>query len=586
MGRKTIRLKDGCVVTAAPVKPAAAESATTHYASEVVAGNVVAGLLVRQACERHLRDLDAGHERGLTFDADDADRAVRFFHLLKHSKGEWAGKDFALEPWQAFIVGSLFGWKREDGTRRFRTGYLEVARKNGKTTLLAGVGLLLAFFDGEPGADVYAAATKREQAKICWGEARQMVLKTAALQKRITCLVGNLHHTGSRSKFEPLGADADSMDGLNIHGAIVDELHAHKTRNMVDVLETATGARRQPLVLYITTAGTDRQSVCYDRHEYASRLLSGTVDDDSYFAYCASIDEGDDWADESVWPKANPNLGVSVKLDDLRRKCARAKQLPTEQNAFLRLHLNVWTQQSNRWLPLDLWDANAGPVAASDLEAHLLSRLCYGGLDLSSVRDLAAWVMVFPDEEEPEALDVLCRFWCPETWAHSPENRYSAQYLAWERAGFLTVTPGDAIDHASVRAQVVQDASVYQLIDLNIDRLFQGHETAMRLSEEGLTVFPMGQGFLSMAAPMKEFERRLLGKKLRHGGNPVLRFMAENVAISTDPAGNLKPDKAQSQGRIDGIVSLVMALDRAMRRTSEGRSRWEEADQEIGVLSW
>lgn len=542
----------------------ATRCAVTEYAQDVADGRVVVGQFVRQACERHLRDLVDGPGRGLTFDEVAAERAIRFFTFLRHSKGEWAGRAFKLEPWQAFIVGSLFGWKRGDGTRRFRSAYLEVARKNGKTTMLAGLGLYLAFFDDEAGAEVYAAATKRDQAKICWGEARRMVLATEGLRRRITPLVGNLHSIDTHSKFEPLGADADSMDGLNISGAIVDELHAHKTRAMVDVLETATSARRQPLITFITTAGTDRLSVCYERHTYAGQVVAGTVQDDSYFAYVATIDDGDDWADESVWPKANPNLGVSVKPDDLRIKSHRAKSLPTEQNAFMRLHLNVWTQQSTRWIPLDLWDAQAGTVG----EESLAGRKCYGGLDLSAVRDLTAWVLVFPRDDDPDEIDVLARFWCPESWVHSPQNRYSDQYQTWERQGHLFVTDGDAVDYDGVRAQILADAARFKIVDLNIDRLFQSHETAMKLSNEGLTIVGLGQGFISMAAPMVEFERRLVARKIHHGGNPILRFMAEGMAVRTDPAGNLKPDKAESQSKIDGIVALVMALDRAMRRSS------------------
>lgn len=544
------------------------------YALAVADGRAPAGGLVRQACERHLSDLVRLPGRGYAFDAEEAEGAIAFFKFLHHSKGEWAGSAFSLAPWQQFIVGSLFGWRRqEDGLRRFRTAYLEVPRKNGKSTLVAGVGLLLAFFDREPGAEVYAAATKRDQAKICWGEARRMVLSSPALRQRITPLVANLHAQTSNSKFEPLGADSDSMDGLNIHGAIVDELHAHKTRAMVDVLETATGARRQPLTVYITTAGTDRQSVCRERHDYGERVNSGVVEDESYFAYIATLDEGDDWTDERAWAKANPNLGVSVKLDDLQRKAVRARQLPTEQNAFQRLHLNVWTQQTNRWIPLHLWDAQAGdPID----EGALRGRECYGGLDLSATRDLTAWVLVFPREDDPKALDILARFWCPENWAFTTENRYAAQYQAWAREGWLTITEGDAVDYEQVRARVVQDAAAFRLRDLNIDRLFQSQETAAKLTEEGLTVVGLGQGYLSMASPMKEFERRLVAKKLRHGGNPVLRFMVDHFAVSQDPAGNLKPNKAESQSKIDGVVALVMALDRAMRH--EGALLYEGRD--------
>lgn len=544
------------------------------YAEAVANGKVVAGELIRLACERHLRDLKAAATRGLYFDYGAADHALEFFRFLRHSKGEWAGCMFQLEPWQQFIVGSIFGWMRADGTRRFRTAYVEVPRKNGKSTLAAGVGLYLFVADGEPGSEVYSAATKRDQAKIVWDEAANMVKRSPVLAKRIKIYASkaNMHILEARAKFEPLGADADTMDGLNVHGAIIDELHAHKTRAVWDVLETATGARRQPLIFAITTAGTDQNSICYELHEYAAGILKGTVQDDSFFAYIATIDRWDDWRDPKVWAKANPNLGISVKMDDLERKCEKAKKLPAAQNAFLRLHLNVWTQQVNRWIDLALWDEQAGIVA----EEELSGRICYGGLDLSSVQDITAWVLVFPHEDDPETVDVLCRFWVPEARLHDDQNRYRDQYMAWARQGYLKVIPGNAIDYGFIKAQVLKDAQIFRLVDLNIDRLFQSHQLAVELMEEGLTVVGIGQGFTSMAAPMKEFERRLLARKIRHGGNPVLRWMADNVAVKQDAAGNLKPDKASSQGKIDGIVALVMALDRAMRHEQPRRSVYEE----------
>ncbi|MBO8169973.1 MAG: terminase large subunit [Thermoanaerobacteraceae bacterium] len=539
----------------------------TEYAEKVVAGEIIAGKLVRQACERHLKDLKTGKMRGLYFDEEAADHAIEFFRFLKHSKGEWAGCSFELQPWQKFIVGSLFGWKNKDGTRRFRTAYLQIARKNGKSTLIAGIGLYLFVADGEAGAEVYTAATKRDQAKIVWTEAANMVNKSPALRKRIEVKrsTSNMYILEANSKFEALGADADNMDGLNVHGALVDELHAHRTRAVWDVLETATGARRQPLLIAITTAGFDQNGICYEQYEYCTKILNNTIEDDTYFAYIATIDEGDDWTDPKVWAKANPNLGISVKLDDLERKCKKAKEVPAAQNNFLTKHLNVWTQQADRWLDLRLWDENAGIVKEEDL----VGRVCYGGLDLSSVSDITAWVMAFPDEKDREKVEFLCRFWCPEARLYDSKNKYQDQYQAWAKQGFLKVTPGDAVDYEFIKADILKDAKKFRLIDMNVDRLFQAHQLSMELADEGLIVVGMGQGFTSMAAPVQEFERRLLARKLKHGGNPVLRWMADNVAIKIDPAGNKKPDKANSQGKIDGIVAAIMALDRVMRHENK-----------------
>lgn len=535
------------------------------YIAGVLDGTIPACKLIRLAVQRHVRDLEEGPKRGLRFDRQAAEHAAQFFGWLRHSKGEWAGQPFTLEPWQQFILWMLFGWKRADGLRRFRIAYIEVPRKQGKSTLAAGIGLYLLVADGEPGSEVYSAATKRDQAKLSWSEAVRMVQKSAALAKMVKHWRASdtLAVEATASKFQPLGADADTMDGLNVHAALIDELHAHKTRDVVDVLETATGARRQPLQLEITTAGYDRESVCWEHHQYSIQVLEGTIEDDTWFAFIAALDETDRWDDPAAWPKCNPNYGVSVKPDDLARKCEKAKRLPAAQNGFMRLHCNVWTQQSNRWIDLDLWDENAGgPIG----EEELAGRSCHGGLDLSSVSDLTAWAMVFPSEDEPHAVDVLCRFWCPEARLTDSSNQYAAQYQAWQRAGYITATPGDAVDYAVVKAQVLADAARFKLADLNVDRLFQGYQLSMELADEGLTVVGMGQGFLSMAVPMKEFERRLLAKGLHHHGNPVLRWMAGNVAVRQDPAGNLKPDKAKSQGKIDGIVALVMALDRAMRQ--------------------
>lgn len=542
------------------------------YAEGVLDGSIPAGALLRKAIERNENDLANAKERGLWFDRQAAQHVLDFFRFLRHSKGEWAGQEFSLEPWQQWLLATLFGWKRADGFRRFRTAYVEVPRKNGKTTMAAGIGLYLLVADGEPGAEVFTAATKRDQARLAHSEAMRMVRKSPALSRMVAVFKDNLNIPATASKYEPLGADADTMDGLNVHGAIIDELHAHKTRAVVEVLETATGARRQPLIFEITTAGNDRNSICYEHHEYSHRVLSGLVQDDSWFAFIASLDEGDDWTDPVVWAKANPNLGISVKVDDLARKCERAQRLPAAQNAFRRLHLNEWTQQTDRWIDLSLWDENAGTVN----EAALAGRRCYGGLDLSSVSDMTAWVLVFPHDDDLDEVDILCRFWCPEARLRDEANRYREQYIAWARNGLLQVTPGDAVDYAFVKQAILDDARRFRLVDLNVDRLFQGYQLSQELADEGLAVFGMGQGFLSMGPAMREFERRLLARKLHHGGHPVLRWMADNVAVRQDPAGNLKPDKAESQGKIDGIVALLMALDRCTRQGPPKRSVYED----------
>lgn len=542
-------------------------SSVTAYAHAVVTGGVVAGRLVRLACERHLRDLETGPARGLRFDTEAADRAIMFFGFLKHSKGEWAGQPLQLEPWQCFIVGSLFGWLRADGTRRFRTAYEELARKNGKSTIAAGIGLLLAFFDGEGGAEVYAAATKRDQAKIVWGEGSRMVKASPSLRSRITVLTSNMHILSTNSKFEPLGADNDSTDGLNIHGAVVDELHAHKTRSMVDVLETATGARRQPLVYYITTAGYDRHSVCWEKHDYGIKVLEGIIDDDTYFAFIATIDEGDDWTDPTTWPKANPNLGISVKLDDLVMKCERAKQVPGQQNAFKRLHLDVWTEQAERWLSIEVWNESAGDVDAHELRKQLKGGRCFGGLDLSSKLDLSSFSLFFPPTDEHPAA-VLSFSWIPEDNMRERVERDRVPYDQWVDAKFIAATEGNVIDYDYIRSDVGDLAEEFEIVEVGYDP-WNATQLAIQLQDDGMTMVPVRQGFQTLSEPSKELEKLVLEKKWRHGGNPVLRWAASNVAVKTDPAGNIKPDKSKSTERIDPVSSLVNALERACRHDGD-----------------
>jgi phage terminase large subunit-like protein len=540
------------------------KSGVTLYAEQVLSGAIVAGKFVRQACQRHLDDLAHGEERGLWFDEDAAQHVIDFFGHLKHSKGKWAGTPIKLEAWQQFIIGSLFGWKRADGTRRFRTAYNEVARKNGKTTILAGIGLYMAFFDGEAGADVYAAATKKDQAKICWSEAKQMVLKTEGLRRRIATFVSNLHVEETRSKFEPLGADADSMDGLNIHCAIVDELHAHKTRAMVDVIETATGARSQPMVIFITTAGTDRHSVCWDQHHYSEQILDGTVDDDAFFCYVATIDEKDDWTDPRVWIKANPNLGVSVSIDDMIEKCEKAKQMPSEQNAFMRLKLDVWTQQVSRWLTLETWDACKGD------EAIAPGASCVAGLDLASTTDLTALVL---ETKQDDIVTLCAHFWIPEVNMLARVKRDRVPYDLWAKAGWITVTPGDVTDYEFIREHIRQLATTYRITEIGYDP-YNAMQLVVELGQDGLTMVPVRQGFLSLSPPSKEFERRVIGRTIRHDGNPVLRWCVANVALETDAAQNIKPSKAKSTERIDGVAAAIIALERLMNVT-DTRSVYE-----------
>ena len=537
------------------------EHPTTAYARAVTARKIPAGRLVRLACQRHLDDLKAPPSRGFYFDRDAADYALAFFGFLRHTKGEWAGAAIALDAWQQFIIGAVFGWLRADGTRRFRTAYIEVPRKNGKSTLAAGVGLFLLIADGEAGAEVYSAATKREQARIVFDDAARMVRASPGIRKRVSVLTRNINVPGTASKFEPLARDAKSLDGLNIHGAILDEVHAHPSREIVDVIDTATGARRQPLTFEITTAGFDRNSVCWEHHEYTTQVLEGIFTDagsDAWFGYIAAIDKGDDWRDPAVWEKANPGFGISVKPDDLERKAAKAQSTPAAANVFRQKHCNEWTEQAERWLDMERWRAGAGAV---DAEA-LAGRDCYAGLDLARVDDLSALVLLFPPEALGEAWQALARFFVPEDNIVERGRRDRVPYPLWRDQEWIQATPGNTTDFRFIQAAILEDAERFNIRELAYDRTFAG-ELVNNLTDEGVLMVPFGQGFMSLAAPTAELERLVLAGQLRHGGNPVLDWNAANVVVRKDPAGNIKPDKERSRERIDGVAALINALGRA-----------------------
>lgn len=532
-----------------------------RYAERVAKGKLPACQLHRLACERHLTDL-AGAARGFHFDERAAGHAVRFFHFLKHSKGEWAGVAFDLEEWQSFIIGSLFGWMREeDGTRRFRNAYIEIPKKNGKSTLAAGVGLYLFCADDEPGAEVYTAATKRDQARIVHGEAKRMVKASPTLNKRVTVHKDNLSIERSAAVYKPLGADADSLDGPNVHGAIIDELHAHKTRAMVDVLSDAGAARRQPMMFEITTAGYDRESICWEHHDHSAQVLSGVVEDPAWFAFLTSVDDDDDWSEELSWRKANPNYGVSVKTSDMREKATRALQIPAYQNTFRRLRLNQWTQQEERWMPVEDWDATAGIFEPEELRG----RECYAGLDLATGSDIAALVLVFPPERGSEGpYHVLPFFWIPEDNMRERVQRDRVPYDLWARNGHLEATAGNVIDYKAILRRIVELGERQHIREIAFDR-WGAQQISQELQDDyGFTVVPFGQGYASMSAPTRDLMVLTKQKRIRHGGHPVLRWMADNMVVRQDPAGNLKPDKGKSREKIDGMVALIMGLARAL----------------------
>ena len=570
----------------------------TGYAQDVVARRVVAGRFVRLACERHLRDLKTGWKRGLEWKPGSrtgrpvrgtALYAIRFFHdALVFHEGAHAGQPFDLQPWEAFIVGSLWGWHGADGHRRFRTAYIEAGKGNGKTPLAAGIGILGLAADGEVGAEIYAAAVTREQSGILFRDAERMVAASPALRRRITSNVGNLAHLASGSFFRAVSSEARSLDGKRVHVALIDEIHEHPTATVVDKMRAGTKGRRQALIVEITNSGYDRHSVCFQHHEYSRQILEGVLDNDAWFAYVCGLDlcdrcreaghrapdctQCDDHRNERVWPKANPNLGVSIPPTYLREQVLEAEGMPAKQNIVRRLNFCEWTEQADRWLDVGLWDEVQDPVS----EQALAGRDCFAGLDLSSTWDMSALALLFPPTSEAERWQVLMRYWVPADNLAERVRRDRVPYHMWRDQGFLVATPGNCVDYDFIEDEVRKAAETFQIRELVYDRFFAG-QLVTHLQAEGLTVVGFGQGFQSMTAPCKEFETLVRSRRLAHGGHPILRWNISNVAVRQDPAGNLKPDKDKSTERIDGVVALLNALGRAVVVPAE-RSTYEDND--------
>lgn len=499
--------------------------------------------------------------------ADAAQFRIGFYpRYLRHSKGEWARRPVELSPWQKFVVGSLFGWKRADGTRRFRSAYLEVARKNGKSTMLAGLGLDMLVCDGEPGAEVYAAATKKDQARIIFDEAKRMVASSPTLSAELARFKSNISVDGTASKFEPLSSDEKTLDGLNPHCVLIDELHKHKTRALLDVLDTALGARRQPLLIIITTAGGDSpESVYAQENDYATKVLEGIFDDDALFGYIATIDKGDRWDDDAVWEKANPNLGISVKLDDLERQAQKAAKSPSAKSAFLRLRLNVRTASAESAIDPETWARNGGPWIDP---AELRGRRCWGGLDLSSKIDISAWVKLFEPDEPGGRLLIVPRFWMPLDTLSERGDKDRVPYREWFDKGFIEVTPGNVIDHDAIERAVLADAAEFKIESIGYDP-WNATQLAASLFGQGVPMVEFIQGLRSYSEPTKELINLLVSAKLDHGDNPVLRWMASNLKTHRDKNENLMPHKLHSTGRIDGMTALIMAIGRRLAPAEE-----------------
>jgi phage terminase large subunit-like protein len=484
------------------------------------------------------------------------ERVVHFFEkILRHSKGQNAGKPFTLLPWQHHVLRELFGRLNPDGTRQHRVGYIELPKKQGKSTTLAGIALYMTAFDSEPGAEVYGAACDREQAGIIYREAASMVRASPALSRHLEVIDSRktIVHKKSNSFYRVLSADAFRAEGLNIHALLFDELHAQRDRRLWDALRYGGAARRQPLLLSITTAGYDRKSICWEQHAYAERCIADpTGVDPAFFGCIYAASPEDDWKAEATWHKANPSLGQTITLDSFAADAREADQSPSKLNAFLRYRLNVWTTQDVRWLSPDNWAKCGGP-----LRDELEKREWYAGLDLASTFDLSAFVMV--SQADDGTFDVLPYFWVPQANAAERTLRDKVDYIGWIRDGFIRATDGNVTDYDVIRRDIVELSQKFNIRQVGIDR-WNATQLATQLQGDGVDVTGFGQGYGSMSSPSRALENYVLSERIRHAGHPVLAWMAANVAVQSDHQGNIKPSKAKSTERIDGIVSLVMAL--------------------------
>ena len=501
------------------------------------------------------------------FNEAKAQKTLRFINNLKHTKGIWHGKNFELLPWQEEIIRTIFGTVKDDGYRQYNTAYIEIPKKNGKSELAAAVALYMTCGDGEWGAEVYGCASDRQQASIVFDVAVDMVDQCPALKKRIKPVISTkrLVYQPTNSFYQVLSAEAYTKHGLNVHAVIFDELHSQPTRELFDVMVRGSGdARKQPLYFLITTAGTDRNSICYEQHQKAEDLISGRKIDPTFYPVIYGASDDDDWTDEKTWYKANPSLGYTIDIEKVRNACNSAKENPAEENAFRQLRLDQWVKQSTRWMPMDKWDACNFPVDSDELEG----RDCYGGLDLSSTSDITAFVLVFPPRNEDEKYIVLPYCWIPEDNMRIRVRRDHVPYDVWEKKGVLKTTEGNVIHYGFIEKFIEKLNEKYHIVEIAFDR-WGATQMVQDLEGMGFTVVPFGQGYKDMSPPTKELMKLVLEQRIAHGGHPVLRWMMDNVFVRTDPAGNIKMDKEKSTEKIDAAVATVMALDRAIRNANK-----------------
>ena len=508
------------------------------------------------------------------YDKKKADRAVTFIENLCHTKGKWARTPFWLLPWQEQLIRDIFGIVKPDGNRQFRTAFVEICKKVGKSELAAAVALYLLYADNEPSAEVYGAAADRQQASIVFDVAKQMVEMSPALMKR-SKLMGatkRIVNYSNAGYYQVLSAEVGGKHGFSVSGLVFDEIHTQPNRQLYDVLtKGSSDARQNPLHFIITTAGNDRHSIAYELHTKAVDILEGRRVDPTFYPVVYGLKDDDDWEDEANWYKVNPSLGYTVDIERLRDAYREAKQNPADEVTFKWLRCNMWVSSTVAWIPDAIYMRGNEEIDAALLER----RDCYAGLDLSSTGDITALVLIFPPRDENEKYVLLPYFWIPEETIPRRVKANSVPYDIWEKQGYIMSTEGNVIHYDFIEKFIMDLSEKYHILEIAVDR-WNATQMIQNLEGEGFTIVPFGQGFSSMSAPTKEFYRLLMEGRIIHGGNPVLRWMAGNVVIDTDPAGNIKVTKAKSKEKIDGIVAAIMALDRCIRQEGQSGSVYDE----------
>lgn len=523
------------------------------YAEDCVSGKQDVCQNIVMSCKQALA---MRSRTDITFDETSAARPIKFAGFIKHLKGAKADEFITFEPWQMFLISQVYGWKRQDGQRLRRSVYIEVPRKSGKSTLCSILSLYHLMADGESSAEVYSAATSRDQARIVFGDAQAMARSSEFLSAHLTVQRNAITYLKSNSKFEPLSADAGSLEGRSPSFSVVDELHVHKTPEVYDVLNVASGARQQPLLFSITTSGVNREAVCYQVRDYALKILQGHVNDDTFFSMVYGIDDGDDWRDPKIHKKANPNYNVSVQPDDLARLCKQAEESPSAETNFKTKRLNIWCNTDTAWISSYAWDKCTKERPPIE---HFKNKTCYVGLDLASVNDFACVALLF---QENGYLYPYIQSYLPMDTITSKSGAMGAKYSEWLQSGEIIATDGSVTDLTYIKEQVIAACETYNVKQIAFDP-YGAHELVAELLDQGLPMVKFAQNILNMSDPAKEFEKSILSQRLCHGNDPVLSWMVSNCAVWSDVNDNIKVKKDGGQAnKIDGVIALIMALGR------------------------